>query len=279
MKHLNARLVLSFVLLLFVTASHADDEKKAEEYRLQQTDVIRMSIYQEDDMQTEALIGKSGTVSFPLIGAVTVKGLTVSEVEKKLKELYEKDYLVNAKVNVIVVSYAKKWVTVSGAVENPGNIPYPEEGTINLASAVAMAGGVMQDGNSRSITVARKKGGSKKYSLSSSGKVTLYPGDTVVVARLPVQREAVVRTATVSGEVRNPGNIKLPRGGKVDILTAIAQAGGFSKIANQKTVILQRKTSSGHRAAEINIRDIRNGKAKMVFLYEGDILVVKESRF
>ena len=115
MKHLNARLVLSFVLLLFVTASHADDEKKAEEYRLQQTDVIRMSIYQEDDMQTEALIGKSGTVSFPLIGAVTVKGLTVSEVEKKLKELYEKDYLVNAKVNVIVVSYAKKWVTVSGS--------------------------------------------------------------------------------------------------------------------------------------------------------------------
>lgn len=251
----------------------------AEEYRLQQTDVIRMSIYQEDDMATECMIGKSGAVSFPLIGSVTVKGLTAVEVEAKLKELYQKDYFVDPKVSVIVVSYAKKWVTVSGAVENPGNVPYPEEGTINLASAVAMAGGVMEDGNSRSITVARKKGGSTTYSLANSGKVTLYPGDTVVIPRIPRPKETVERTATVSGEVRNPGNIKLPDNGKIDILTAVAQAGGFSKIANQKECILQRKTTAGHRATTVNLKDVRTGKASMVFLYEGDILIIKESRF
>lgn len=251
----------------------------AEEYRLQQTDIIRMSIYQEEDMLTESLIGKSGTVSFPLIGAVEVKGLTVKEAQKKIKTLYEKDYFVDAKVRVAVVSYAKKWVIVSGAVENPGNVPYPEEGTINLASAVAMAGGIVEDGNSRSITVARKKGGSAKYSLSGNGKITLLPGDTVVVARLPRPKEAVDRTATVSGEVRNPGNIKLPATGKVDILTAVAQAGGYSKIANQKECILQRKTATGHKAFTINLRDVRNGKVKMVFVYQGDIVIIKESRF
>lgn len=249
----------------------------AEDYRLQQADVISMSIYQEDDMQTQSLIGKSGTVSFPLVGAVEVKGLTVPELEKKLKDLYEKDYLVNAQVNIIIVSYAKKWISVSGAVENPGNVPYPEEGTVNLASALAMAGGVMEDGNSRSITVARKKGGSQKYSLESSGKVILQPGDTVVVARLP--REPVDRMTTVSGEVRSPGSIKLPASGKVDILTAVAQAGGFSKVANQKECTLQRKTKSGYTKTDLNLRDIRGGKAPMAFLYEGDILIIKESRF
>ncbi len=251
----------------------------ADDYHLQQTDLVRMSIYQEDDMLTEALIGKSGMVSFPLIGTVKLKGLTVAEAEKTIKELYEKDYLVNAKVSLVVVSYAKKWVTVSGAVQNPGNVPYPEEGTINLASAVAMAGGVMEDGNSRSITVARKKGGSRRCSLAGSGNLALYPGDTVVIPRLPREKVARVRTATVSGEVRKPGNVELPPSGKVDIITAIAQAGGFSKIADQKTAILQRKTSSGHRANKINIRDVRDGKARMIFLYQGDILIIRESRF
>lgn len=268
-----------FIALCPICGAEEGEKKEKGEYHLQQTDVIRMTIFQESDMETEALIGKSGTVSFPLIGAVTVKGLTVPQLEQKLKELYEKDYLVNAKVNVIVVSYAKKWITVSGAVENPGNIPYPEEGTVNMASAIAMAGGIMQDGNSGSITVARKKGGSKKYTLSKNGELVLHPGDTVVVARKPERSEEDVRTATVSGEVRNPGSIKLPKAGKVDIITAISMAGGFSKIANQKTAILQRKTAAGHRKFDINIRDIRNGKTKMVFVSEGDILIIKESRF
>ncbi|BDS07616.1 hypothetical protein NT6N_26560 [Oceaniferula spumae] len=251
----------------------------AAEYRLQQTDVIRMTIYQEDDMTTEALIGKSGSVSFPLIGPVEVKGLTVDEVAKTVKDLYEKDYFVDPMVSVVVVTYAKKWVSISGAVENPGNVAYPEEGALNLASAVAMAGGIAADGNSRSITVARKKGGVARYSLSESGKITLLPGDTVIVPRLPLPQAVVEKTATISGEVRNPGNIKLPKSGKVDILTAIAQAGGFSKIANQKECIVQRKTTSGHRAMTVNLKDVRNGRSTMVFVYEGDIVIIKESRF
>ncbi|MBT8038343.1 MAG: polysaccharide export protein [Verrucomicrobiae bacterium] len=252
----------------------------AEDYRLQQTDVISLSVYQEADMQTEAMIGKSGNVSLPLIGTVEIKGLTLREAEQKVKELYEKDYLVDPKVRMTIVSYAKKWLTVAGAVENPGNIAYPEEGTINLASAVAMAGGVMEMGNSRNITVARKAGGASKHSLANSGKILLLPGDTVVVPRLPrTDLKLTVRTSTVSGEVKNPGDISLPSNGKIDILTAIAKAGGFSKVANQKECILHRKMKTGYKAIDVSIRNIRSGKDPMVFIYQGDIIIIKESRF
>jgi len=252
-------------------------EEKVDSYHLQQTDVIRMTVYQEDDMTTEAQISKSGTVSFPLIGSVMLKGLTVREAEQKVTELYKKDYLVNPRISLVVVSYAKKWITVSGAVETPGNIPYPEEGTVNLSSAIAMAGGVMENGNSSNITVARKKGGTSKYSLTAGAKVTLYPGDTVVVPRLPSD-EKRIPTCTISGEVRNPGNIPLVDG-KVDILTAIAMAGGFSKIANHKEAILQKKVKGGHRVVKVSLKNISSGNSKMVFLYPGDILIIKESIF
>jgi len=266
---------LFYCLIILFTQLLARSAESSE-YRLQQTDVIRMTIYQEADMETQSLIGKSGSVSFPLIGAVKVKGLTVSELEKKLKALYEKDYLVNAKVNIIVVSYAKKWISVSGAVENPGNVPYPEEGNIKISSAIAMAGGVTEDGNSRKITVARKKGGSKIYPITAN--VILYPGDTVVVARIPREKMEVERTITVTGEVRNPGIVKLPKSGKLPITAAIGMAGGYSRIANQKECILKRK-KTGYKAITVRLRDINRSKAPMVFVYEGDIIIIKESRF
>jgi polysaccharide export outer membrane protein len=213
-----------------------------------------------------------------LIGSVQVKGLTVKDVELSVKSLYEKDYLVYPSIRVIVVAYAKKWVTVSGAVLSPGRVPYPEEGTINLPSAIAMTGGVMEMGNSGKITVARKKGGSKIYSLAASSKIILYPGDTVLVPRLPIDSLKRLPTCTVSGEVRNPGNIEMVDG-KLDILTAIAMAGGYSRIANQKEAILQKKVKGGHRPSKVSLRNVTTGKAPMVFIYPGDILIIQESRF
>lgn len=267
------KIILFCILSLMSLVAHAED------YCLQQSDVIRMTIYQEDDMQTEAFIDKSGNISFPLLGSVKVKGLTTAEVEKKMKVLYGSDYLVDPKIRVEIISYAKKWITVAGAVVNPGNVPYPEEGEVNLPTAVAMAGGVSEMGNSRTITVARKKGGVVRCSLASSTKIILLPGDTVVVPQLPTPKAAIAKTATISGEVRNPGSIKLPANGKIDILTAIAQAGNYSKIANQKECILQRRGASGHKVSTVNLRNVTSGKSPMVFIYEGDIVIIKESRF
>ena len=269
-----------FILLASLFAQ-AEDVAPLEEgrdvYRLQRNDSISVTMFQEEGMSRSALVGKSGSISFPLIGSVDIVGLTVTELEQKLTELYKKDYFVDPKISVIITGYATKSVVVSGAVVNPGGVPYPDEGTISLAQAIAASGGITEMGDTNRITIVRKKGGSMVTTMNQAGEVELLAGDTALVHMLPINQ--VILTATISGEVNRQGEIQLPASGKLDILSAIAKAGGLSRIANQKEATLRRFTPQGYTVENIKLRDIRDGKADMLYIREGDILVIKESRF
>ena len=269
-----------FILLasLFAQAEDAAPlEEGREVYRLQRNDSISVTMFQEQGMSRSALIGKSGSISFPLIGSVDLIGLTVPELEQKLVDLYKKDYFVDPKISVIITSYATKSVVVSGAVTNSGAVPYPDEGTISLAQAIAASGGITEMGDTNRITIVRKKGGSMVTTMNQAGEVELLPGDTALVHTLPINQINI--TATIVGEVNRGGEIQLPASGKLDILSAIAKAGGLSRMANKKVATLRRFTPEGYTVEEINIKDITSGKEDMLFIREGDILVIKESRF
>jgi protein involved in polysaccharide export with SLBB domain len=180
---------------------------------------------------------------------------------------------------VIITGYATKNVTVSGAVVNPGGVPYPDEGTISLAQAVAASGGITSMGDTNRITIVRKKGGSSVTTMNKAGTLELLPGDTALVHMLPLE-DQVAKTAMIGGEVNRGGDIVIPPSGKIDILSAIAKAGGLSRVANKKEATLRRLTPQGQYTVEtINMKDVKSGKAPMVFIREGDILMIKESIF
>jgi len=276
-RQLSAFLFILLASLFSQAEDAAPLEEGREVYRLQRNDSISMTMFQEAAMSRSALIGKSGSISFPLIGSVDLIGLTVPELEQKLVDLYKKDYFVDPKISVIITSYATKSVIVSGGVTRPGAVPYPDEGIITLAQAIAASGGITEMGDTNRITIVRKKGGSTVTTMNQAGELELLPGDTALVHMLPMNQ--VILTATISGEVNRQGEIQLPASGKLDILSAIAKAGGFSRIANQKEATLRRFTPQGYTVENIKLRDIRDGKAPMLFIREGDILVIKESRF
>ena len=277
--------IAALLVPLFAQAAESLDAKQVEaatedkdEYRLQKNDSISMTMFQEGGMSRSALIGKSGSISFTLIGSVDVVGLTVPELEQKLTELYKKDYFVDPKISVIITSYATKNVIVSGAVVNPGGVPYPDEGTISLAQAIAASGGITPLGDTNRITIVRKKGGSTVATMNKAGTLELLPGDTALVHMLPLE-DQVLPTATIAGEVNRGGEIQLPASGKIDILSAIAKAGGLSRVANKKEATLRRLTPQGYTVENINMKDVKSGKVPMVFIREGDILMIKESIF
>ena len=277
--------IAALLVPLFAQAAESLDAKQVEaatedkdEYRLQKNDSISMTMFQETGMSRSALIGKSGSISFTLIGSVDVVGLTVPELEQKLTELYKKDYFVDPKISVIITSYATKNVIVSGAVVNPGGVPYPDEGTISLAQAIAASGGITPLGDTNRITIVRKKGGSTVATMNKAGTLELLPGDTALVHMLPLE-DQVLPTATIAGEVNRGGEIQLPASGKIDILSAIAKAGGLSRVANKKEATLRRLTPQGYTVENINMKDVKSGKVPMVFIREGDILMIKESIF
>jgi polysaccharide export outer membrane protein len=283
-RHLLAFTAILLVSMLSQAQEGAGGEqgeagKVSDEYRLQKNDSISMTMFQEEGMSRSALIGKSGSISFTLIGSVDVVDLTVPQLEQKLTELYKKDYFVDPKISVIITGYATKNVTVSGAVVNPGGVPYPDEGTISLAQAVAASGGITAMGDTNRITIVRKKGGSSVTTMNKAGTLELLPGDTALVHMLPLE-DQVAKTAMIAGEVNRGGDIVIPASGKIDILSAIAKAGGLSRVANKKEATLRRLTPQGQYTVEtINMKDVKSGKAPMVFIREGDILMIKESIF
>src|SRR5688572_27057903 len=64
-------------------------------YRLSPNDVLRVKVFQEDDLTTELRLGKDGSATFPLLGVIHLGGRTVDEAAATIRELLGKDYLVN----------------------------------------------------------------------------------------------------------------------------------------------------------------------------------------
>src|SRR5688572_15532165 len=48
-------------------------------YRLSPNDVLRVKVFQEDDLTTEIRLGKDGSATFPLLGVINLGGKTVDE--------------------------------------------------------------------------------------------------------------------------------------------------------------------------------------------------------
>lgn len=130
-------------------------------YVLTPNDVIEMRVYQEDDLLTKARIAQDGTVTIPLIGVVQIGGKTVEEATRLIRDLFDKDYLVNPQVTLTVVEYAKRRFTVLGQVQKPGAYEIPGEEKVTLLQAIAMAGGYTRLANPSRITVSRTVNGQK----------------------------------------------------------------------------------------------------------------------
>jgi polysaccharide export outer membrane protein len=124
-------------------------------YVLKPSDVIQIEIYQEDDLEKTARIEGDGTVSLALIGKVELAGLTVSEAKSLITELYDRDYLVDPQISVLVVSFSPKVVRVLGSVNNPGVVEIPHDRDLMLTEAIAEVRGISRLGNPRALKIKR----------------------------------------------------------------------------------------------------------------------------
>jgi len=160
-------LVITLVFLGCISflAQGAHAQEKAEgkpEYKLQPTDVIIISVHGQPDLTTKTRLTADGYITFPLLGKVAARGLTVQELEQKMKALLEKDYLVTAQVVVFIEEYHPRQVSVIGEVKNPGKYDMPGEKDMTLMQAIAMAGGFTKHADLTETKVMRMEAGAKK---------------------------------------------------------------------------------------------------------------------
>jgi polysaccharide export outer membrane protein len=269
---------LSHVILcaLLVCLNVHADEARDGTYVLRPNDIIRLDVYAEPDLSGAVRILKTGHASFPLIGSLEISGFSVSAAATKIRDLYAKDYLVDPKLTLTVEEYATEYISIIGAVRNAGQIPIPVAGHIDLAAAMATAGGLAETADANSIMLVRASGATSTFSMSSitngpSGRLKLEAGDRIIVN----QSAFVGKSLTILGQVGRQGPIPFPVNGRLDLVTAIAFVGGLTELANPKKITLNRKG----RIIMLNYQEISQRGDQPFLLQPDDIVNVPERLF
>ena len=157
-------------------------------YILSANDQVSVEVFGEDDLRANGRLSPEGNLNLPLLGSIHLAGLTPTQAASRLIEQYSRDYLVNPKINVTLVSYGSRRFTMLGQIGHPGIFEMAPEG-IDLLEAVAMAGGYTRIAAPERITVRRHtasgeqiiKVNAKRFTKGKGGGFRVEPGDTITV--------------------------------------------------------------------------------------------------
>lgn len=182
-------------------------ENKA--YTLDTGDVIQVTVFGLPDQGGVAQVFNDGTVTFPLIGTVNVRGKTIMEVNDLLASLYSR-YLKRPSITVILQQPRPLEVAIVGEVNVPGNYNLSggtqiqqKEGQTQIASNTpslpkvsdlfTLAGGLTVSADVRQIQLKRREKGKEVFyvldfwQLLQEGDlaqdVKLKDGDVIIVPK------------------------------------------------------------------------------------------------
>jgi polysaccharide biosynthesis/export protein len=155
---------------LFSQASENTVSSPPVDYVLRPADILQVKVYKEEDLTREVSVSQEYTVSLPLIGNVSVKDRSVRQIEEMIRQLYDRDFLVNPQVTVIVLKYAERAVNVIGSVNAPQAVPFPPERGLTLLEAIARAGGFSRLADRSKVKIIRTddKGVSTTFTIDAT---------------------------------------------------------------------------------------------------------------
>lgn len=173
-KDSNCLLFGLFTLLAFASSNACAQD--LQHYKLSADDVISVTVFDEPDLSLkETRISSTGTIAMPLIGQVSVKGLSVSEAEKLIYNAYLGDYLKKPDITITIVEYRQFYV--NGEVEKPGGYSYREGMTVQRA--ITLAGGFTERASRSKILLTRE--GSSSGPIDAVMSTPVQPGDVITV--------------------------------------------------------------------------------------------------
>lgn len=185
--------IVLMVLVASLTGGHAQpkDGNPQGDYVLQPQDLLRVIIFKEDNLARDVRITKEYAVQLPLIGSVDLRGKTLRQAEDLVRELYERDYLIDPQVNLTVVEYSSRTVNVLGAVNSPGVVVFPQEQGLTLIDAISRAGAFSRLADRRKIKLTRTlaDGRTENYVINADNLIEgssnqawfLQPNDVIYV--------------------------------------------------------------------------------------------------
>lgn len=188
----------AILLLALVAGCKSDDvgtvnvqqPQRLMEYIIGPSDVLSISILNQEAMDRTVTVRPDGMISFPLIEEVNAAGLTPAQLEELMTaSLSEYVELIPGELSVTVDEVHSYTVSVLGEVRNPGRFEFTNSATV--LDALAEAGGLTEFASADEIVILRTQpDGVRRIRFNydklmddPNGNVELsvYPGDTVLV--------------------------------------------------------------------------------------------------
>lgn len=135
----------------------APEQEAALPFNLTKSIASQERVMGEVELETY-LVSNEGTIVFPVVGTIEVKGLTNMELAKKIQDQIS-EYVKDPIVNVRILNFQ---ISVLGEVNNPGTFSI-EDDHITLSKALSMAGDLTIFGKRDNILVMGEDGDHKTY--------------------------------------------------------------------------------------------------------------------
>ena len=233
-------------------------------------DTIRVTVFQNPDLTTEARISERGTIVFPLIGEISLGGQTPAGAGNRIAaQLKQGSFMKDPQVTVSVVQIRSRQVSVLGNVARPGRYAL-DDANLTLTDILALAGGISQGGADTVTVVTNRNGSEKKMEInvaemiakgSMAANFEVQSGDTIFVQRAPV--------FYIYGEVQRAGAYRLEP--DMVVMHALSLGGGLTPRGSERRLTIHRRMADGA---------VRTIDAKLFeTVRPDDVIYVKESLF
>jgi polysaccharide export outer membrane protein len=229
------------------------------EYIIGPEDTIDIEVVGQPD-KARLKVYTDGTVQMNLLGRIAAAGVTpkvlASQIAAKLKS---GGFYANPVVNVEVVGYESRYVTVLGAVTTPGLVPVNR--VYHLSEILARVGGVRENAADY-LLVRPENGPERRYPISKLA--TGDAKDDPVVAAGDKIFCPQAEVFYIAGQVKSPGSYPLKP--PMSVAQAIAKGGGLTDLGSSGRV----KVSRGGKTMKMTPEDL---------VEAGDVVTVPERLF
>jgi polysaccharide export outer membrane protein len=258
------------------------------DYKIGPEDLLTLTIYnisEKDAVFTPrvitARVSQDGKITLPMIGEVAVEGSTLKQVERLVRQRYDK-YIREPEIGVVVTEYRQR-VSVIGAVQKSGL--YELTGPKTVIDILAMAGGVTEKAGSQ-VHIYRRDARNGRESHILDLEALVNNAELITAANVPhinllVEPGDVINVPQagmffVDGAVRKPGSY--PLGRRYTLSQALATAGGVDPELNSSDITVFRRRGAGDtETIGLNLNDVLAGTTADPYVKADDVIVVPVS--
>lgn len=243
------------------SASQKDQISLVDGYVVGVGDVMEIAVLGQEEYKARVQVQSDGSIQLPFVGDIPAAGMKLLQLRDEVrKRLIAGGYYADPAVQVVVSTYASRYVIVLGEVVSPGLVPVDR--AYRLSEVIARVGGLRETGSDE--VVLRRESG-EEYRLSfnniamggANEDPVVNPGDKVFVP--------VAETFYIYGQVNAPGNYRIAK--DMSMRKALARAGGLTSLGSEGRIKVVRD------GVEIKKFDLSQP------ITSGDVIVVGERFF